>query len=174
MSPPDLLGIRRHGIDSAEALNRALTARFDELLAAQQLRGSHYFGGRYENLYVDRARVPELDPIILTVLQQASTRLGGDATRLRIGFWFNAMEPGQQTLLHSHDDDDELLSAVYYVRVPQNSGNFFARRGGRECAIEPREGELLLFPPDLPHGVRPNQSGQRRLSVAFNIGGSGE
>ncbi|MCB1874361.1 MAG: 2OG-Fe(II) oxygenase [Chromatiales bacterium] len=170
MPPPERFGISRHTLPESEALNRALAARFDQLLAAQQLRGSHHFGGRFENLYAERQSVPGLEPIIQATLQHAAVRLGCQATWLRIGFWFNAMDPGHETLLHSHDDDDELLSAVYYIQVPENAGNFVAEREGEETEIEPREGDILLFPPDLLHAVRANRSKQRRLSVAFNIG----
>eukprot|EP00662_Eupelagonemidae_sp_cell21_P026605 gene26605-5833_t len=36
-----------------------------------------------------------------------------------------------------------------------------------EFALHPAEGDLVLFPGDLPHMVEPNRLG-RRITIAFN------
>ena len=62
----------------------------------------------------------QLEPVSEFVVGAAQKLLG--ATQLRHGFWFNEMHPGHRTTLHSHEELDELLSAVYYVSCPDDSG----------------------------------------------------
>ena len=52
--------------DSAE-INRQIMAGYLPLREEDLLRRSHFFGGRYENLYIDRNRIPA----IARVLEQA-------------------------------------------------------------------------------------------------------
>ncbi|HFE48890.1 MAG TPA: hypothetical protein ENJ21_06200 [Chromatiaceae bacterium] len=153
--------------DSA-AINPPLARRFDVLRDDPAVRKSHLFHGRYENLYIDLDRIPQLLPVQAAVSRHA--REITSRAKLKLGFWFNDMGSGHVTTLHTHDDDDELLSAVYYIRVPADSGRLILHAGGETLAITPREGMLLLFPPDLAHEVEENGSGERRLSVAFNAG----
>ncbi len=153
--------------DSAE-INTRLIRAFDALRDDPAVRKSHLFHGRYENLYIDLERIPELWPVHENVLRHAREITA--RAKLKLGFWFNDMGDGHVTTLHTHDDDDELLSAVYYIRAPADSGRLILHAGGETLAITPEEGMLLLFPPDLAHEVEENRSGERRLSVAFNAG----
>ena len=84
------------------------------------------------------------------------------------------MQPGHSTTLHTHDDGYELISGVYYLEVPQNSGDILMHAGGEVLRFTPQAGLLLLFPPDLPHAVEENRSARSRLSMAFNIGPQAE
>lgn len=152
----------------AEGLNRALRAAFEREKAAPDLRRTHHFGGRFENTYIPAARLPELAPICSFALRAASGILGRRS--LRHGFWFNEMHPGQRTTLHSHEEDDELLSGVYYLACPEHGGRLILHDDEAHILIEPRPGLLVLFPPDLPHEVEVNDSAETRLSVAFNFG----
>lgn len=129
---------------------------------------THAFHGRFENTYVPADLIPALAPLADWVLGQARKVLDRDA--LRWGFWFNEMGPGHRTSLHDHDEDDELLSAVYYVQVPPESGRLVLWQGDQAIRVEPREGQLVLFAPHVPHEVEENRSNATRLSVAFNFG----
>ena len=80
------------------------------------------------------------------------------------------METGHRTLPHHHDENDELLSAVYYIRVPGNSGDLILYAGGEEVRIQPQEGKLVMFAPDLLHAVTTHRGSGLRLSVAMNVG----
>jgi len=133
-------------------------------------RRSHYIDGRYENLYLDHARIPELQPVLNTLLHIAANHLGKGSDTLKLGFWFNLMRPGQSTSLHSHDDNDELLSGVYYLDVPSDSGDLVLHRGDQTETVTPREGMLVMFSTELPHQVTVNNSKAARLSLAFNVG----
>jgi predicted 2-oxoglutarate/Fe(II)-dependent dioxygenase YbiX len=80
------------------------------------------------------------------------------------------MGPGHRTSLHTHDEHDELLSAVYYVTAPQDSGDLVIEDTPVTIRVRPEAGLMVLFPPDAPHAVEENASDRDRLSVAFNFG----
>ena len=103
-------------------VNPLIHARFIQLQDDAD-RQSHFFHGRFENIYIDSGRIPEAECVLNTACKEAAKLLQYPADKLKAGFWFNWMRPGHITTAHSHDDDDELLSCVYYVSVPENSGN---------------------------------------------------
>ncbi len=152
-----------------EVLNRRLLGRFEAVKDDPEHRRSHHFHGRYENLYIERDRIPQIQPLIEAAQQAARQVLGRDGP-LRCGFWFNAMGPGHRTTPHTHDEDDELLSAVYYVTVPENSGELLLYADPATVRVTPEPGLMVLFPPSLEHEVEENRSGEMRLSIAFNFG----
>ena len=80
------------------------------------------------------------------------------------------MNPGDKTTQHQHDDDDELLSAVYYVQVTDNSGTLQLGKGPILTQVTPQEGLFVFFPPNMPHEVTENLSEQCRVSLGINIG----
>jgi hypothetical protein len=80
------------------------------------------------------------------------------------------MQPGANTTLHSHAEDDESLSAVFYVQVPENSGELIIHTGEGLIHHSPRESQWVFFSSQTPHEVSQNLSGRLRLSVAFNLG----
>ena len=150
-------------------LNRRLLERFGAVKDDPGHRRSHHFHGRYENLYIERDKIPDIQPLLDTV-EQAAQRLLGHREALRFGFWFNAMGPGHRTTAHSHEEDDELLSAVYYVSVPENSGDLLLYADPATIRISPEAGLLVMFPPSLEHAVEENRGDALRLSIAFNFG----
>ncbi len=152
-----------------ESLNAGLLERFDALKDDPGHRRSHHFHGRYENLYIERELIPEIQPLIEAV-ERAAMEVLGRGEPIRCGFWFNAMGPGQRTTPHSHEEDDELLSAVYYVTVPENSGELLLYADPATIRVTPEPGLLVLFPPSLEHEVEENRSDELRLSIAFNFG----
>ena len=157
-------------IPGAQSLNRRLLGQFLAAAAGAEVKRSHFFAGRYENLYVGCDQVPAASPVLDQVRLWAAGILARDPVRLRLGFWFNLMEPGQRTLPHTHDEAGELLSAVYYVRVPPHSGSLRLRPHSGDILVRARAGMTLLFPPDLEHEVTENLSRAQRLSLAINIG----
>ena len=137
------------------------------------VRKTHLFEDRYENIYLNEQHIPELKFIIDEAIEQAENIL--DRKNIRAGYWFNYMPPGATTTLHTHDDDDELLSAVYYVYVPENSGNLIiyenSESGGeKKIEITSRTGDFIFFNPDIRHEVSKNNSTEHRLSIGINFG----
>jgi hypothetical protein len=153
-----------------DKLNASLYARFMELYGTDRIRQSHHFAGRFENSYIDEADIPDIATVLDVVKQQTGQLLGIPMDRLKAGFWFNAMEAGQRTTLHHHDENDELLSAVYYIRVPENSGELILHDAGKQVSIQPQEGKLVMFAPGVLHEVTVHLGSGLRLSVAMNVG----
>ena len=86
-----------------------------------------------------------------------------------------------------HNHQNCYLSASYYVRKPEDSGDitFFDPKEAKTyrfpkiekyteysteiVTIEPEEGDLLIFPSYLYHAVGENLSDDNRVVVSFNI-----
>jgi hypothetical protein len=160
--------VRFAELADATAVNGALMDAFAREAVAPDTRRTHHFAGRYENTYIGLDRIPELVPVHTFALQAARRVLG--RTHLRQGFWFNEMHPGQRTTAHDHTGGDELLSGVYYVNCPAESGRLVLHDDEAVITVTPRPGLLVLFPPDLPHEVEEHRGQGIRLSVAFNFG----
>lgn len=162
-------GIAWWFLDDPADLNQALLQGYQAHKDDPDLRRSHQFEGRYENVYIPEDRIPAVRQVLEAAI--AGTRvLLGTHEPLRAGLWFNAMEPGHRTLMHRHDDDDELMSAVYYVQVPEHSGDLILEQNRRRLQVHPEAGKMVFFPPNLPHEVTLNESQGMRLSLGINIG----
>jgi len=161
-----------HGstLPDAERINARVLTAFAALTEEDFSRRTHFFGGRFENLYLDRGRIPELEPILVQAEACARQILEWGPRPLRCGFWLNAQGPGQCTSEHTHEELDELLSGVYYLQVPADSGDIVLREGRLTIRVEPEAGMFLFFGPSLSHRVETNRSDQLRLSLAFNFG----
>lgn len=154
-------------------LNAQILKKFLANQNNAEVKKSHLFEGRYENIYITEHQIPELTALLDEAIAQAKNILKID--NLRAGYWFNYMPPGSATLIHSHDDYDELLSGVYYVNVPENSGNLIvhdvADENSKETIeITPKAGEFIYFKPDVRHEVSRNNSNEYRLSIGINFG----
>ena len=133
-------------------------------------QNSHFFEERFENIYISQEKIPELGKVVEKIKSHAADITGIQEKYLQIGYWFNFMRPGERTLPHSHDEDDELLSCVYYISVPENSGQLYLGEQESQVVIEPRETLMVFFPPTLIHHVGINRSESNRLSIGVNIG----
>ena len=87
--------------------------------------------------------------------------------------------------IHTHPNS--YLSAAYYVKAPNNCGRFIVENPHsisrhsypalekktnfniKVAKLEIEEGDLLLFPAFLPHGVDENESDEDRIVISFNI-----
>ena len=131
---------------------------------------THFFGGRFENIYIKGEHIPGLNELMHEALNLAAGILDTDS-ELQISFWFNEMQQGHSTTKHTHEEDNELLSGVYYVNVPENSGNLVLSNteNGDEERVAPKAGEFIFFEPSLSHSVAMNHSDEMRLSIWMNI-----
>lgn len=157
-------------LPEAVQVNAAIVAQYRALADSAELKRSHFFGGRYENIYLPEHSLPALRPVLAAARQGASRLLRGEPRDLAVGFWFNEMGPGHRTLPHRHDEDDELVSGVYYLRVPEHSGDLILQQGSAITRVTPREGMFVFFPPQVGHEVSENRSNQTRLSLGMNFG----
>jgi len=154
--------------DLPAGINQVLVDGFLEHQHDDDVKRTHLFNGRYENIYLSPVQIPGFERLITEACSHASRILGVE--NLQPGYWFNHMPPGAVTTVHSHDDDDELLSAVYYVMVPENTGNLVIHNDKQQHVITPREGMFVFFAPDVVHEVSENLSTRDRLSIGFNFG----
>jgi uncharacterized protein (TIGR02466 family) len=86
---------------------------------------------------------------------------------------------------HVHQDT---FSGVFYLQIPEKSGKLCLVNPGLNplwqgamlvdkknkynadrLRIEPKEGQILLWPSYLTHSVEPNEHDDTRISVAFNV-----
>ena len=156
-------------LQSADMINSNLYAEFLNLNANGKVKRTHLFNGRYENIYIERSSLSTITPI-LDFASLCARKILNTSDDLDIGFWFNDMPPGSVTIPHTHDDDDELLSGAYYIKVPNNSGNLILSKDDLNKTITPLEGQLILFKPDCLHEVTENHCDSNRLSIGMNFG----
>ena len=105
--------------------------------------------------------------------------------------WANINYPGAYNKQHIHPNS--AWSGVYYIKAPKNSGRLFVEdpRPGPNIIMPRRlkgipralwrvvvypaiEGQIIMFPAWLPHGVEINESKEKgekgwRVSVSFNF-----
>jgi len=149
--------------------NAAIIKQFGQYRDSEVVRRSHFFAGRYENLYIDFDYVPAMQIVLEQATQFAKEILAVNKP-LKAGFWFNLMQPGQVTQEHTHDDDDECLSGVYYIDTPEDCGNLIITTPSEKVRVIPQAGQFVFFPPSVPHQVTENKSKFERLSVGMNFG----
>jgi len=89
--------------------------------------------------------------------------------------WSHIIEPREQTMMHTHTNRElpiTQLSWVYYVDVPENSGDLgFVLNVGKKSVhrdITPETGMLVVFPDWIPHFTYKNNSDKARISVSGN------
>ena len=102
------------------------------------------------------------------------------------GSWVNKYTLNDGAGVHCHPYS--YISGVYYIDVPENSGDihFYKRSsylaGGsplmyseansfnsNKYHIKPKKGDLLFFSSDMLHSVNSNLSDKERYSIAFNF-----
>ena len=100
--------------------------------------------------------------------------------------WININTPYSFNALHTHPK--AIISAVFYIKVPKNSGQIIFRRPEKLIGylddddihmynsfnafsqiFTPKENQLFLFPAWLEHEVSQNLSKQDRISLAINF-----
>lgn len=101
--------------------------------------------------------------------------------------WINENYKNCINAQHVHPRSN--FSGIYYVQVPENSGELVFTRGDKSVTmmldndmfakndlsfnsifkIQPLKNQMILFPSHLIHGVLPNNNDEPRISVAFNV-----
>jgi len=162
--------LHTQNLKTHERINQQLMDGLNTYIDEESTRKSHHFFGRYENIYIDQEKIPALRNIIESAITYAAEILECSKKDLKAGLWFNVMNPGDKTTLHRHDDDDELLSAVYYVQVAENSGTLYLNKDSFKIQVTPKQGMFVFFPATMPHEVTENLSNVCRVSLGINIG----
>lgn len=108
--------------------------------------------------------------------------------------WIIQHYPNDHSQSHFHTNS--LLSGVYYLDVPKNSGNIMFLRTEQtqfvfpssfninfdeethqncyEYPIDTTNGKILIFPSHINHTVMRNKTNEKRYSLAFNVYAKGK
>lgn len=103
--------------------------------------------------------------------------------------WINKHIPGDHSHIHHHAN--AIFSGVYYIKHPENGGDFVIHDNPMtpnvchktvilnyketndvntdQYRIKPKDGLLIMFPSFVMHSVENNQSNEDRYSLAFNV-----
>ena len=174
-----------------EALRRELeTVDWDALEreAREKFGPNHTFA---EDRFVTLEQVPSFATILEQFIEHCRQIVEGlkwevaGKELVLTGFWAHPTPPGERTDAHQHSP--ALLSGVYYVDIPPDSGNIVFiddhphamyqptlppgvenYLGGQLLEIEAKEGLMLIFPSWMNHKVLTNNSDRPRLSLSFN------
>ncbi len=125
-----------------------------------------------------------ISPYINQMLIDMDWDLSKQSTKIS-SMWSIINKGGASNSKHHHGNSS--ISAAYYVRAPENSGNivFYDPRpapiyfhplskkpnnlNAMVNSITPKEGVLVLFPSYLEHSVDKNLSDEERIVISFNI-----
>ena len=185
-------------IDFIENVNIKLIEKYCYDLC--ETNKSSVMSNRGENSYQSPSLCPkfELNDEIIKLLTEVENKLSlvsdtiGFNSKIKVtNYWANINKKHCYNVDHSHTGC--LLSAVFYIKVPENSGKItFLNSNGLliesylternlnvnydACdyslssvfSVEPKEKCLIIFPAWLTHRVEPNSSNEDRISIAFN------
>jgi hypothetical protein len=162
--------IYQAGCEACLLLHSTILADLYSQVDASQTVKSHFFRGRFENIYISEKRIRGLQTLLSHLKTDAARILQTREQELKLGFWFNIMQQGDVTLPHNHDDDDELLSGTYYLQIPSGSAALLIHQPHAKTTIEPVEGQYVFFHPAVEHEVIQHMAKAERISLGFNIG----
>lgn len=98
---------------------------------------------------------------------------------VNVDYWTNINQPYSRNAMHSHKPAQ--FSVCYYLQaegtgaiVFTNPANIMAECNPgspfiRDYRIEPKDGDLLLWPSWMPHEVETNFSDKERINLAFDL-----
>tara|TARA_B100000287_G_scaffold258541_1_gene243063 strand:- start:565 stop:1182 length:618 start_codon:yes stop_codon:yes gene_type:complete len=131
-------------------------------------------------------RNKDLSDAILEILPRKEGK--EDLMNPYVYMWVNRNPKGASNSRHTHMTYNKpiLLSGVYYVKVPENSGRirFYDPRmislvnppdydyyydGAQYNFLNPQEDMIIMFPSWFEHDVEENKSDEERISIGFNI-----
>ena len=146
-------------------------------------QSDHDFFQRSESAHVSLARL--IGQVMKATLQSIDPAADLGRVQVSMNGWVNINPPGGYNGPHQHTN--AALSGVYYVDVPRGrsekggaieflsphpvrliGGMLNAPMFAERMYVQPKAGDLLIFPGQLPHWVHPNDSGKARVTVAFN------
>lgn len=148
-------------------------------------------GGSYQSPFslVQEQGLSSLFDFVIDLGYSITKDLTMNSIRLGIsGAWVNINSTrSASNISHNHEG---ILSGTFYLKMPPGSGKIYFNNPGINTLwegfrfveqrnemtgelinITPVEGEVLIWPSFLHHGVLPNEHDDERISIAFNISG---
>jgi uncharacterized protein (TIGR02466 family) len=181
------LGINRDGLEAQRERSREIVEAHDSGWGAEWARncGSWNSVGLYGSiLEEEEVYAPVLDGLgeLLTAFTDAMRMDWSGMTSIITESWLNANPPGnvQECHIHGHC----YIACVYYIHVPNGDGGEFVLDNPlsyehdvgcgplspyTDKVFDVHSGELIMFPSNIEHHTRVNQSDEYRYSLAFNI-----
>jgi hypothetical protein len=96
--------------------------------------------------------------------------------------WLARYQYRDHSPLHNHYngfiDNQPIVSGVYMYDVPENDNSlYFAQFQNyvyetEESKIRCNNGDIIIFPPGIPHGVFSNPTEKERITLIFNLYGN--
>jgi len=114
--------------------------------------------------------IPHIDPALTIFFKNLENvrLLSGYPGMYVSAFWFQQYKKNNFHAWHTHCNND--YACVYFIELPKGaSSTVFYDANDKEIKSKAKEGELLIFPANLPHCSPINMSDERKTVVAFNI-----
>lgn len=112
-----------------------------------------------------RPYYPIILPHIQDCLSELSAHLNSDLIEID-NYWFQQYEPSDYHSWHWHEKTT--FSSVYYTELPGKTSTTFESMG-KEFQVDVEEGDFLVFPSNLRHQSKPNNTKHRKTVVALNL-----
>ena len=120
----------------------------------------------------------ELKNHVYTYVSSYHTQRLGELKCKISSSWLTCNKKGHYAIAHCHGESD--ISGVYYIKKKDNDGSIYFNTTihascGNKLYSDNRlsynflEGDLVLFPGFLEHGVHTNETEEDRISLSFNI-----
>lgn len=177
--------------ENFQDLNKCLQTSIlqNKELDPQGISVSNVLGWHSQDNFHKKEAFKEFTDIVTDIALKIAQEMMWDLDRVRptINNCWATINP-QNAFNSLHHHPNSILSGVYYVKVPKNSGNlyFYDPRAGAQMLMPPYlqmttwtigkiiytpiEGMFAIFPSWLWHGVESNCSEESRISLSFNIG----
>jgi uncharacterized protein (TIGR02466 family) len=135
--------------------------------------------------FLKTANLTELESLIISYGSTFLGNLGFNFDReLKITSWLNVFDKDIMEAEHTHyksmlsgcyyvDSDGTSNSGCFYIidQIPQREQNrsFYNLNKDTALWINPVPGSMIFFESWVRHGVLPNRTDKKRISIAFNI-----
>lgn len=145
-------------------------------------------GWQSDDLHIKNGELEELKDIVIDKIRKIAENFEYSNTHILklYNYWININKKNNKNAKHIHPGS--IISAVYYIKVPDNSGEIifytplqnydkfifgnmiekYNSYNSSTYTYIPKSGDLIMFPSWLYHNVSDNKSEEERISIAFN------
>lgn len=144
---------------------------------------SNRMGWNSDPTLLDDARFAPLAQAAHSLFSFVFDEMGPPKHRFVLKAWANVHDRNGYNVFHNHPNT--LLSACYYLQVPEGSGSLVLRdprpgallspwqgtprpNSGSEFSIAPHAGQLVIFPNWLEHATETHEDEKPRISIPIN------
>lgn len=175
----------RHELAEAQGLNGHLVTALQAIRATTPSRGRIQGGWQSPGDLHQRPEFHDVTQAIVGALIGVMDFLEIKHQGLMItNCWGNMARRGASHQHHTHPNN--LLSGVYYVKIPEKSARIvfadprpqahimipaykrYTQQNAAEHPFDVAEGQMLVFPSWFSHSVEEHESDEERVSIAFN------